>query len=103
MEGVFFNLICADRGFSWCNHITIASSPHRSTMQTKAQHKEIHMSDGIHQPGGNDGMTLAQAQELYKFVGFAAPFVVVRRKSDNRRGTLEFQHNPRVYFGFQEA
>jgi hypothetical protein len=33
--------------------------------------------------------------------GFCAPFVVVRRKSDGVRGTLEFKHSPRVYFDFQ--
>lgn len=27
-----------------------------------------------------------------------APFAVVRRKSDNQRGSLEFQHDPRFYF-----
>ena len=32
--------------------------------------------------------------------GFLAPFVVVRRKSDGQRGSLEFQHEPRFYFKF---
>jgi hypothetical protein len=32
---------------------------------------------------------------------FAAPFVVVRRKSDGKVGSLMFQHNPRYYFSFQ--
>jgi len=30
----------------------------------------------------------------FDVLGFAAPFVVVRRKSDGVRGSLEFQHNP---------
>jgi hypothetical protein len=34
-------------------------------------------------------------------LGFAAPLVVVRRKSDGVRGSLEFQHDPRLYFNFQ--
>lgn len=34
-------------------------------------------------------------------LGFAAPFVIVRRKSDGVRGSLEFQHSPRFYFNFQ--
>jgi hypothetical protein len=34
--------------------------------------------------------------------GFLAPFVVVFKKSDNKKGTLMFQHSPRYYFGFQE-
>jgi hypothetical protein len=29
-----------------------------------------------------------------------APFVVVRRKADGRKGSLEFQHHPRFYFNF---
>jgi hypothetical protein len=33
--------------------------------------------------------------------GFMAPLVVVRRKSDGVRGSLEFQHQPRLYYGFQ--
>ena len=34
-------------------------------------------------------------------VGFMAPLVVVKRKSDGQKGSLEFQHNPRFYFHFQ--
>lgn len=34
--------------------------------------------------------------------GFAAPFVVVTRKSDGKTGSLEFQHSPRFYFNFVE-
>lgn len=33
--------------------------------------------------------------------GFMAPFVVVTRKSDNIKGSMEFQHNPRYYYNFQ--
>ena len=32
--------------------------------------------------------------------GFMAPLVVVRRKADGQRGSLEFQHQPRFYFNF---
>ena len=37
----------------------------------------------------------------FEVEGFAAPFVVVRRRSDGQRGTLEFTHAPRVYFNWQ--
>ena len=37
----------------------------------------------------------------FEVLGFMAPLVVVRRKSDGRKGSLEFQHNPRFYFNFQ--
>jgi hypothetical protein len=30
-----------------------------------------------------------------------APLVVVRRKPDGVKGSLEFQHNPRLYFTFR--
>jgi hypothetical protein len=39
-------------------------------------------------------------QQDFEVQGFAAPFVVVRRKSDGQRGTLTFVHAPRVYFNF---
>ena len=32
--------------------------------------------------------------------GFMAPFVVVTRKVDGVKGSLEFTHNPRVYYNF---
>ena len=37
----------------------------------------------------------------FEVIGFAAPFVVVRRKSDGAKGSLEFTHSPRVYFGWR--
>lgn len=37
----------------------------------------------------------------FEVLGFLAPFVVVRRKSDNVKGSLSFTHSPRVYFDFQ--
>lgn len=35
--------------------------------------------------------------------GFSAPFVVVTRNSDGKRGSLTFQHHPRFYWGFEEG
>ena len=34
---------------------------------------------------------------------FMAPFIVVKRKSDDAIGTMMFQHSPRFYFGFNEV
>jgi hypothetical protein len=42
----------------------------------------------------------AQLSEDFEVLGFMAPFVVVRRRSDGRKGSLEFQHAPRFYFNF---
>jgi len=38
----------------------------------------------------------------FEVLGFLAPFVVVRRLSDGRKGSLMFTHSPRFYFCFQE-
>ena len=37
----------------------------------------------------------------YDVLGFMAPLVVVRRKSDGQKGSLYFQGSPRFYFGFE--
>jgi hypothetical protein len=37
----------------------------------------------------------------FEAVGFMAPYVVVRRRSDGVKGSLEFQHSPRFYFNFE--
>ena len=37
----------------------------------------------------------------FEIRGFAAPFCVVRRRSDGAHGTVEFQHHPRLYFSFE--
>lgn len=38
----------------------------------------------------------------FEVIGFMAPLVVVRRKADGVKGSLEFQHQPRFYFNFQQ-
>ena len=42
-----------------------------------------------------------QLSEDFTVIGFMAPLVVVCRKSDGRKGSLEFQHSPRFYFNYQ--
>jgi hypothetical protein len=37
----------------------------------------------------------------YDVLSFAAPFVIVKRRSDGVVGTLEFTHSPRWYFGWK--
>ena len=44
-----------------------------------------------------------ELQKDFSVKGFSAPFVIVERKSDNKMGTLTFQHSPRFYFDFNEA
>lgn len=36
----------------------------------------------------------------FEAIGFMAPFVVVRRRSDGVIGSMQFTHHPRYYFGF---
>jgi hypothetical protein len=42
-----------------------------------------------------------QLREDFDVLGFGAPLVVVRRKSDGQKGSLFFQHSPRLYYGFE--
>lgn len=42
-----------------------------------------------------------ELQQDFSVSGFAAPFIIVTRKSDGARGSLMFQHRPRFYFRFQ--
>lgn len=44
-----------------------------------------------------------QLGEDFDVLGFMAPVVVVKRKSDGQKGSLFFQHSPRFYFDFQPA
>ena len=37
----------------------------------------------------------------FEVIGFMAPVVVVRRRSDGAKGSMMFQHNPRFYFSFE--
>ena len=42
----------------------------------------------------------SEMQDEFEALGFAAPFIIVRRRSDGAKGTLTFQHSPRFYFDF---
>ena len=42
-----------------------------------------------------------QLVAVYEVLGFMAPLVVVRRRADNVKGSLEFSHSPRFYFNFR--
>lgn len=45
--------------------------------------------------------TTDELSEDFEVIGFMAPFCVVYRKADGMKGSVEFQHNPRLYFSFQ--
>jgi hypothetical protein len=44
----------------------------------------------------------SQLVQDFEPIGFLAPLVVVRRRSDGVKGSLEFQHSPRFYFNWQQ-
>ena len=45
--------------------------------------------------------TTDEMSEEFQALGFMAPLIVVSRRSDGMRGSLEFQHSPRFYFDWQ--
>jgi hypothetical protein len=63
------------------------------------------------EPGSREALVAMHGQvwdttELsrdFEVLGFGAPLVVVRRKSDGVKGSLFFQDRPRIYYGFQPA
>lgn len=43
-----------------------------------------------------------ELQQEFQVIGFSAPYVIIKRKSDGKKGSLMFQHQPRYYFNFIE-
>jgi hypothetical protein len=41
-----------------------------------------------------------ELREEFEVLSFLAPYVAVRRRADGVRGSMEFQHSPRYYWGF---
>lgn len=54
---------------------------------------------------GIDGptWTTETVSQDFEIIGFMAPFVVARRRSDRVKGSLEFTHSPRIYFNWQPS
>ena len=50
-----------------------------------------------------DVMTTDEVREKFEVISFLAPFVMVKRKADGVKGTLQFTHMPRFYFDFCES
>jgi hypothetical protein len=44
--------------------------------------------------------TTKEVAEEFELIGFAAPWVTAKRKSDGQKGSLEFVHWPRFYFNW---
>jgi hypothetical protein len=43
-----------------------------------------------------------ELKKEFEVIGFMAPFVAVIRKSDGKKGSMMFTHEPRFYFDFVE-
>ncbi len=48
-------------------------------------------------------MTTTEMTALYEVIAFSHGICTVKRKSDGKRGFLNFDHMPRFYWGFQEV
>jgi hypothetical protein len=80
----------------------MSSDPTESTRRQRLA--EINAEPGSREALEAEHGQVWSTQELgtdFDVLGFMAPLVVVRRKSDGVKGSLEFQHNPRFYFNFQ--
>lgn len=61
------------------------------------------------QPGSREALEAEHGQVYdteemsreFEAIGFMAPLIVVRRRSDGQKGSLEFQHSPRFYFNWK--
>jgi len=49
-----------------------------------------------------DTWTTDELRRDFHVIAFLAPFVHVARRKDKVSGTLEFTHNPRLYFKWKE-
>jgi hypothetical protein len=67
----------------------------REMLATGQPHRDLAQTTG--QQWSTD-----QLCEEFEVIGFMAPFVVVRRRADGVKGSLEFTHSPRIYFNWQE-
>ncbi len=50
-----------------------------------------------------DTWDTTELQQVYSVEGFGGGYVVVTRKADGKRGSLDFTHSPRFYYSFVEA
>ncbi len=52
--------------------------------------------------GEGNVWTTAELREEFEVHSFLAPFAVVTRTVDNKKGSVQFIHSPRFYFDFRE-
>ena len=76
---------------------SMADRERREMLETGQPHKDLAEA----QAAQEQTWTTKELQRDFEVLGFMAPFVTVRRKSDGQLGSLEFTHSPRVYFGWK--
>lgn len=64
-------------------------------MQVPTERQQLEQKHGVGNVWNTD-----ELKATFDVVGFCAPFCVVKRKADGVMGTVEFQHNPRLYYSF---
>ena len=51
--------------------------------------------------GKGNVWTTDELTERFEVTGFMAPFAIVKEKATGKKGTVMFQHSPRIYFNFE--
>jgi hypothetical protein len=78
--------------------MTPTTDPTEATRRALVPEMPAELRARVH--AGEQIWTSAQMLVDFDVLGFQAPFVVVRRKSDQAKGSLMFTHAPRYYFGW---
>jgi len=65
--------------------------------------EEVELRNELEKQYPNDVYSTDEMTKKFSTIGFAAPYVVVKRKEDNVEGSLQFTHMPRFYYNFKES
>jgi hypothetical protein len=74
------------------------------------QYRRARQAELNNDPGAREALeaqygtvwSLEEVRERWEVIGFMAPFVIVKERATGKRGSLEFQHSPRFYWGWVE-
>ena len=81
-------------------------TPQERTELEQAQRtrlQEINVEPGNRQDAESRHGQVWDSEEMrrdFEVLGFCAPWTIVKRRPDGVTGSLEFQHVPRLYWGF---
>jgi hypothetical protein len=82
--------------FNGSVHIDVPADPTESVRRAMIDSGQPHRDLAE----AKDRWTTEELGREFEVIGFLAPFVVVKRRSDGVKGSLEFTHSPRVYFNW---